>query len=187
MRHGVIKIVVLIIVLMLVGSICSCAKEKQQEIDASRVRVYFSPQGGCTEAIVAEINQAKSEIKIQAYSFTSKPIAHAIADASGRNVRVEIILDKSNRSDRYSAADFTTHKGISTYIDDRHNIAHNKIMIIDRETVITGSFNFSRAAEESNAENLLIIKNRELAGTYLQNWQQHRQHSDLYEVRQGRG
>jgi phosphatidylserine/phosphatidylglycerophosphate/cardiolipin synthase-like enzyme len=187
MRHGTNKAAVLIVVLMLIGGLFSCAQEKEQKIDTSQVRVYFSPHGGCTEAIVAEIGKAKTEIKIQAYSFTSKPIAQAIAEAASRNVKVEIILDKSNRSDRYSAADFTAHKGIPTYIDDRHNIAHNKIMIIDQETVITGSFNFSRAAEESNAENLLIVKNRELASKYLDNWQKHRQHSDLYQVGQGRG
>ncbi len=187
MHHGTNKAAVLIAVLILIGGLFSCAQEKEQKIDTSQVRVYFSPHGGCTEAIVAEIGKAKSEIKIQAYSFTSKPIAQAVAEAAGRNVKVEIILDKSNRSDRYSAADFTAHKGIPTYIDDRHNIAHNKIMIIDQETVITGSFNFSRAAEENNAENLLIIKNRDLAAKYLDNWQKHRQHSDLYQVGQGRG
>jgi phosphatidylserine/phosphatidylglycerophosphate/cardiolipin synthase-like enzyme len=183
MRHGMKRSIVVITVLMLIGSFFSCTQEKEQKIDTSQVRVYFSPQGGCTEAIVAEIGKARSEIKIQAYSFTSKPIAQAIGEAAGRNVKVEIILDKSNRSDRYSAADFTARKGIPTYIDDRHNIAHNKIIIIDQESVITVSFNFSRAAEESNAENLLIIKTRELAAKYLQNWQKHRQHSDLYQVR----
>ncbi|HTR44450.1 MAG TPA: phospholipase D-like domain-containing protein, partial [Thermodesulfovibrionales bacterium] len=60
----------------------------------------------------------------------------------------------------YSAADFTFNMGIPTYIDAQHAIAHNKVMIIDKETVITGSFNFTKAAEERNAENLLILKNK---------------------------
>jgi phosphatidylserine/phosphatidylglycerophosphate/cardiolipin synthase-like enzyme len=54
-------------------------------------------------------------------------------------------------------ATFLSKCGVSTYIDDKHAIAHNKIMIIDRGTVITASFNFTKAAEERNAENLLII------------------------------
>jgi len=60
--------------------------------------------------------------------------------------------------------------GVTTYIDSRHAIAHNKIIIIDKETVITGSFNFTKAAEEKNAENLLIIRNKKLAEIYIDNW-----------------
>ena len=67
---------------------------------------------------------------------------------------------------------------MATYIDSRHAIAHNKIMIIDKETVITGSFNFTKAAEEKNAENLLIMKNKELAKVYIENWEKHKGHSE---------
>jgi phosphatidylserine/phosphatidylglycerophosphate/cardiolipin synthase-like enzyme len=123
------------------------------------VHVYFNPHGGCTDAIVREIGKAKAEILLQAYSFTSKPIAEALIKAKKAGVRVEIILDKSNRPARYSAADFTAHMGIPTYIDAAHAIAHNKIMIIDRETVITGSFNFTKAPEEHNAEKDAILCN----------------------------
>jgi phosphatidylserine/phosphatidylglycerophosphate/cardiolipin synthase-like enzyme len=56
-------------------------------------------------------------------------------------------------------------------------------MVIDKETVITGSFNFTRAAEEKNAENLIIIKSKELAGIYIENWNSHRDHSQRYEAR----
>ncbi len=144
-------------------------------------RVCFSPHGGCTEAIVKELDNARSEILMEAYSFTSKDIASAILKAYKRGVHVEIILDKSNRSARYSSADFTAHMGIPTYINAAYAIAHNKIMIIDREIVITGSFNFTKAAEERNAENLLILRNKDLAGLYLGNWDNHREHSEKYE------
>lgn len=146
-------------------------------------QVYFSPGGGATDAIVNEIGKAKSEVLVQAYSFTSAPIARALVYAHKRGVHVEIILDKSQRSQRYSSADFTAHAGIPTYIDARHAIAHNKIMIIDREIVVTGSFNFTKAAEEKNAENLLILKSRELARLYIDNWQSHRKHSEEYNGR----
>jgi phosphatidylserine/phosphatidylglycerophosphate/cardiolipin synthase-like enzyme len=146
-------------------------------------QVYFSPNGGCTEAIVREITNAKSEILVQAYSFTSAPIAKALVSAHKRGVKVEAILDKSQRSERYTSASFLANSGIPTFIDAHHTIAHNKIMIIDKETVITGSFNFTRAAEEKNAENLLIIKSKELAGIYIGNWNRHREHSERYEAR----
>jgi phosphatidylserine/phosphatidylglycerophosphate/cardiolipin synthase-like enzyme len=147
------------------------------------IQIYFSPNGGCTEAIVKELNGAKSEILVQAYSFTSKPIAKALVDAHKRGVKTEVILDKSNIRDKYSAADFTAHMGIPTYIDSVHKIAHNKIMIIDRKVVITGSFNFTRAAEEGNAENLVIIRDKGVAQEYLQNWERHKGHSEVYRGR----
>jgi phosphatidylserine/phosphatidylglycerophosphate/cardiolipin synthase-like enzyme len=145
--------------------------------------VCFSPHGGCTHAIVDQIDNAKTEIFIQAYSFTTEPIAKALVNAHKRGVHVEMILDKSNKSEKYSAGDFTAHMGVTTYIDSQHAIAHNKIIIIDKETLITGSFNFTKAAEEKNAENLLIIKNKKLAEIYTDNWYKHKEHSEKYEGR----
>ena len=145
------------------------------------VQVCFSPKGGCTEAIVNQIEAAKSEILVQAYSFTSAPIAKALTDAFKRGVKVEAILDKSQKRERYTSATFISNAGIPTYIDSKHAIAHNKIMIIDKETVITGSFNFTKAAEEKNAENLRIIKAKDLAKLYIDNWYAHKEHSEPYE------
>jgi phosphatidylserine/phosphatidylglycerophosphate/cardiolipin synthase-like enzyme len=65
-------------------------------------------------------------------------------------------------------------------IDAKHAIAHNKVMIIDGETGITGSFNFTKAAQTQNAENLLIIRDQAMAAQYTQNWEAHRQHSQSY-------
>jgi phosphatidylserine/phosphatidylglycerophosphate/cardiolipin synthase-like enzyme len=110
-------------------------------------------------------------------------IAKALVEAHKRGVKTEIILDKSQRREKYSAADFTAHMGIPTYIDSAHAIAHNKVMIIDRDVVITGSLNFTKAAEEKNAENMLIIRSRELAKEYSGNWEKHKRHSEKYEGR----
>ena len=112
------------------------------------VQVCFSPGGGCTALIVHEIDAAKSEILVQAYSFTSAPIAAALVKAYKRGVIVKVILDKSQKKGGYSSATFLKNAGIQTYIDSAHAIAHNKIIIIDAETVITGSFNFTAAAEK---------------------------------------
>jgi phosphatidylserine/phosphatidylglycerophosphate/cardiolipin synthase-like enzyme len=143
--------------------------------------VYFSPRGGATEAIVREIGEARKEVLVQAYSFTSVSIARALLEAEKRGVMVEAVLDKSQRNERYTAATFLYNSGIPVRIDDKHAIAHNKIIIIDRQTIITGSFNFTKAAEEKNAENLLIIKgNRELARKYLENYYTHLSHSEPY-------
>ena len=142
--------------------------------------VYFSPHGGATDAIVRELNKAKSTILIQAYSFTSAPIAKALLNAHKRGVKVEVILDKSQKIQKYSSATFLYNQGIPVKIDAKHAIAHNKVMIIDGETVITGSFNFTKAAEENNAENLLIIHDKKLAERYTKKWQEHEKHSEVY-------
>jgi phosphatidylserine/phosphatidylglycerophosphate/cardiolipin synthase-like enzyme len=150
------------------------------EVDIGRippVEVYFSPNNGATEAIVREIGQARAEIRVQAYSFTSAPIAEALLKAHRRGIKVEVILDKSQKTQKYSSSTFLTNARIPTYIDARHAIAHNKIIIVDQSVVITGSFNFTKAAEDKNAENLLIIRSKELARPYLDNWRRHRDHS----------
>jgi phosphatidylserine/phosphatidylglycerophosphate/cardiolipin synthase-like enzyme len=144
------------------------------------IEVYFSPHGGCTDAVVREIESARSTILVQAYSFTSAPIAKALVDAQRRGVRVQVILDKSELRQNYREPDFLARMGVPTRIDAKHTNAHNKVMIIDGQVVLTGSFNFTRQAETSNAENLLVIRSPALAQQYAANWQFHAEHSDPY-------
>lgn len=144
--------------------------------------VYFSPQGGATEAIERELRAAQHHVWVQAYSFTSAPIAKAILDAHKRGVTILAVLDKSNQTDKYSAATFLEHAGIAVLIDAEHAIAHSKVLVIDTATVITGSFNFSKAAEEKNAENLLVLKNSSaLAAAYVADITAHAAHSHPYQ------
>jgi phosphatidylserine/phosphatidylglycerophosphate/cardiolipin synthase-like enzyme len=137
------------------------------------IAVYFSPDGGCTDAIVEQIGKADKTIMLQAYSFTSARIAEALVDAHKRGVKVTAILDSSQRTAKYTSATFLHNQGVATFTDAKHGppIAHNKIILIDDRTIITGSFNFSKAAEESNAENLLIIQGKaELFQAYERTW-----------------
>jgi phosphatidylserine/phosphatidylglycerophosphate/cardiolipin synthase-like enzyme len=150
------------------------------------IEVYFSPHGGATEAVVREIDSARSTILVQAYSFTSAPIARALVDARKRGVRVQAILDRSALRENYTEADFLSQMGVPTRVDGEHAIAHNKVMIIDGQEVITGSFNFTRQAETSNAENLLVIRSPDLARQYTANWQFHAAHSEPYTGRESR-
>jgi phosphatidylserine/phosphatidylglycerophosphate/cardiolipin synthase-like enzyme len=145
------------------------------------VQVFFSPRGGATQAVVSALDQATNQILVQAYSFTSAPIARALVEAQRRGVKVEVILDKSQRTEKYSEADFLQHEGVPTLIDAQHSIAHNKVMVLDGGVVLTGSFNFTKAAEENNAENLLVINDPVLAKRYAENWRAHEAHSEVYE------
>jgi len=88
------------------------------------------------------------------------------------------VLDKSNETEKYSAATFLVNAGIQTLIDAQHAIAHNQVMVIDSATLITGSFNFTKAAEEKHAENLLVITEApELVKAYEQNIMAHAAHA----------
>jgi phosphatidylserine/phosphatidylglycerophosphate/cardiolipin synthase-like enzyme len=142
--------------------------------------VCFSPPGQCTDAIIKELNKAKNSVLVQAYSFTSIRIAEALVDAHKRGVKVEVILDKSRRNEKKSSVRFLSERGVQVRIDTTRGIAHNKVMIIDGEAVITGSLNFTKNAEKKNAENLLIIHDRKLAEKYVKNWRDRFQHSDPY-------
>jgi phosphatidylserine/phosphatidylglycerophosphate/cardiolipin synthase-like enzyme len=140
----------------------------------------FFTQRRLHHRITNEIGKAKTTVLVQAYSFTSAPIANALVDAHKRGVKVQVVLDSSQRTEKYSSADFIRNAGITCLIDDAHAIAHNKVVVIDGQTVITGSFNFTKAAEEKNAENLLIIHDPALAAKYTTNWTAHAKHSTVY-------
>ena len=148
--------------------------------NSSETAVCFTPGGNCTDLIVSEIGKAKRTILIQAYSFTSAPIAGAVVEALKRGIKTEVILDKSQKTEKYSSADYLNHSGVPTFIDTKHAIAHNKIIVIDDTTLITGSFNFTKAAQERNAENLLVIHDPEIISLYQRNWESHKAHSEEY-------
>ena len=122
--------------------------------------------------IVRAVDDAKSELLIQAYGFTSAPIIQAVTRAKERGVSVRVILDKINEQKRYTAATYLKNHGIDPMIDFQPAIAHNKVMVIDRRNVITGSFNFTTAAQKRNAENVLIVLDGPaIAEAYAANWQ----------------
>jgi phosphatidylserine/phosphatidylglycerophosphate/cardiolipin synthase-like enzyme len=152
---------------------CSPSSSKEE----ISLEVNFSPNGGAAEAVVREINLARKSVLVQAYSFTNAQIGAALASAFERGVKVEIILDRENLGNPNSLMFPLHEKGLTIYLDDKHSIAHNKIMIIDYETIITGSMNFTKAGNESNAENSLIIKGSRQSSRYILNWETHQQHS----------
>jgi phosphatidylserine/phosphatidylglycerophosphate/cardiolipin synthase-like enzyme len=146
-------------------------------VTAPSVAVHFSPEGGCTNAVVNELLHARHEILVQAYSFSSKPIAEALIAAKKRGVRVEILLDHSNEQEPYSDLHWFVEAGLHPLIDAKHPIAHNKVMIVDKRTLITGSFNFTNQAESHNAENLVVLKGHpELVAAYRAAFESHKAH-----------
>lgn len=151
---------------------------------AAAVDVYFSPNGGAQAALITEVAAAKKEIRVMSYQMTSKPVQEALEAAKLRGVDVRAIVDRSQRreatsGDQYCCA-YKLAAAVPTQLDAKHPIQHNKVIVIDRRTVITGSFNFSNAAEKANAENMLVLRSPKLAGKYLANWQLHSSHSEAF-------
>ena len=132
----------------------------------------FAPVENCTAKVVAAINEAKSEVLVQAYSLTTATIIDALAQAKKRGVTVRVILDKADERDRNSGGARLIANRILPYVDAGVKIAHSKIIVIDQATVITSSFNFEKAAQKANAEDLLIIQGHpSVATAYRNNWQ----------------
>jgi phospholipase D len=132
--------------------------------------VCFSPEGNCQPIILNLINNAKAKILVQSYSFTSIEIANALIKAHKEGIKVKILFDRSQLTARHSQIHKMRETGIEALVDLVPGISHNKIMIIDEEILLTGSYNWTNAAETRNAENLLIIKNRPTAKIYIRNW-----------------
>ena len=137
-----------------------------------KIEIYFSPRGGCTDAIINIINNAKKSILVQAYAFTSMPIANALTNARNKGIIVKVLLDKSQSKGKGCVLKKLVEEGVWITIDKhKGGIAHNKVMIIDDEKVITGSFNFTSAAEDKNLENLVIITDTQVSKQYSQQWE----------------
>jgi phosphatidylserine/phosphatidylglycerophosphate/cardiolipin synthase-like enzyme len=145
--------------------------------DAAQVVTLFSPNGGCEKAICSAINSAEKEILVAAYSFSSKPIAVALYNATTRGVPVYVILDKGQVTAHYSMADDLAKSGLAVRIDHKEAIQHQKTIIIDRKLLIAGSFNFTASAEHRNAETLLLIYSEAVAKKAVANWTEHYNHS----------
>lgn len=144
--------------------------------------VYFSPNGGATHAILGGIRGAKRTILVQAYLLYSTRLAGALVRAHRRGVQVHVLLDANAQPHHppVSAVALLVAAGIAVSLDGWHAWAHDKVMILDGEIVITGSYNWTVAAERNNGENLLVIRDPRLAGVYTENWWRHAHHSTPY-------
>lgn len=136
----------------------------------SQAYVGFSP-GNAETLVIKCIESARTSIRLAAYSFTSAPIAKALVAAAKRGVDVAVVMDKSQRTERYSSATFLANMRIPVRIDDRYAIMHNKFMVIDGSMVQTGSFNYTKSAQARNAENVLILRGvPQVASLYTAEW-----------------
>jgi|SRR5579872_6623888 len=187
------QLIVYVCLLMLVVTAGSARAEGEPVTASGNMEVCFTTGNGsaagadCAAFLVGRIDRARATILVQAYNFTEPRIIKALIDAHVRGVEVTVILDKLAPRQRGEGADLVRAAGIATYIDRLPKIAHNKVMVIDGEFVVTGSFNFSTNANCCNAENLLIIDSPELATAYATNFQHRRAVSAVYQSREPAG
>lgn len=137
----------------------------------AQTRVFFSPNGGCTAAIVQEISHAQKSIDVMMYAFTSRPIVQEMVKAKTRGVAIRVLLDKGQETQKYAKGRYFTNKGIEVRYDTGAGLMHNKVGIIDGRLVFTGSFNWTAQAEARNAENLLLIDDLTLIKQYQERFE----------------
>jgi len=179
MKKSIMILLLLFAVLFTVLISLLSAEEVSRPVKSSS-QTCFSPDGGCIDVLVKEISKARLEIFVMAYSFRSPVVAQALIAAHQRGVKVEVILDKSERQEGYTPAVMIANAGIPVYLDGTHAAMNNRVIMIDKTTLTTGSFSLTSASEDMNAENLLILRSVELSKLYRENWLMHKKHSEKY-------
>jgi len=151
--------------------------------DVARVETAFMPGDDIAMLIVGRIGQARRSVQMQAYLFTDRAIANALVSARRRGLEVEVIGDAGQHANgglpHLKALD---RAGAKVWLDGGHAAAHDKVIILDgalpEATVITGSYNFTRAAQQANAENVVVISgNRAVTDRFVANFEKHRRES----------
>jgi len=145
------------------------------------IAVYFSPNGGAMAAVIAEIGKARESVDVQAYLITSADFVEALKAAVARGVRVRVILDANGFGGAYSAYAFFAGGTVPVWRDGQHKDAHDKVVLLDGRTLVTGSLNFTDQSDAVNAENLLVIRDKPtLVAAYLRNFENHLAHASPF-------
>lgn len=135
-------------------------------IDGTQVENYFAPEDKVGEKVIAQVRQAQKSIRFLAFSFTHDGIGQALMEKFKAGMKVQGVFEKRQADEKYSEFGPMRDMGMDVLTDGNPYIMHHKVFIIDDQTVILGSFNFSRNADESNDENVLIIRNSDVAAAY---------------------
>ncbi|NWG06504.1 MAG: DUF1669 domain-containing protein [Chloroflexi bacterium] len=142
------------------------------EVKGTRVDVYFSPDDGVLNALGTLLTQAEDSIYFLAFSFTSNELGTVIRQKNEAGLDVKGVMDEEQiASNTGTEFDPFRQKGVDVLIDGIDGQMHHKVFIVDEKIVAFGSYNFSRSAEESNDENLIIIYNAEIAGQFVQEFE----------------
>ena len=142
------------------------AKQAAVTLNETLVQAYFCPADNCAAGLIRELRKANHSIIFAAYSFTSAEIANELVLMAAASVNVSGIIEKSTTGSKYSKHNALAANSINVKLDSSKKLMHHKFFVIDDSVVVTGSFNPTENANIRNAENLIIIRNPELAGKY---------------------
>jgi phosphatidylserine/phosphatidylglycerophosphate/cardiolipin synthase-like enzyme len=140
-------------------------------IEGTTVEVWFSPDDSVLDRLVELVGLAQDEIVIMAFALTSDPLAEALLERDGAGVNVIGVIERGQAGNTGSDVNQLLEGGVELLLDGNPANMHHKVIIIDGAIVITGSYNFSRNAEEFNDENLIIIHDPGLAARFLLEWE----------------
>lgn len=135
--------------------------------DGTAVQIHFAPAAEVLDALNAELNRAESTIRFMAFSFTEDSVGDVLLEKANRNVRVEGIFETRGSETEFSELTRLQCAGLDVRQDGNKYTLHHKVFIVDNSTVITGSFNFSANATQSNDENLVVIRDPDLVAQYV--------------------
>ncbi|XZR52785.1 MAG: phospholipase D family protein [Enterobacteriaceae bacterium] len=125
----------------------------------TNIEVGFSPGNTAENIILKSINNSKKTIDIAAYSFTNKNIAMLLIKAHNRGIKIRVVADKKSNIGKYSVIKYLKKHNVNIKLNNKYSIMHNKFIIIDNNSIETGSFNYTKNAIYRNAENVIFIKN----------------------------
>ncbi len=134
----------------------------------ARIENYFAAEDGVAQRVAAQIRQAQHSIRFLAFSFTHDGIAQAVLDRAKAGVQVSGVFETTGSNTRFSEYGKLKQAGLEVYQDGNPYVMHHKVFILDDDTVIFGSFNFSDNADKDNDENLLIVKDAGFAQPFIQ-------------------
>ncbi len=149
----------------------STVDQQEVAVDGTPIQVYFSPEDHVLEHMIPLVGSANTSIHFMAFSFTDYPLAKAMIDRAQAGVDVSGVFEKTG-SETESAelrTFFCAH--VPARQDGNPKFLHDKVIIVDNRYVISGSFNLSTNATESNDENVIIIDNPAIANLYTQEFQ----------------
>lgn len=131
------------------------------------IEICFAPEDNCSQQVIELLKTAKSSIRFMAFSFTQQEIAAIIIQQAISGIDIQGVIESQMSVTSYSVYDELLEANINVIKDKNPDAMHHKIIIIDDEIVLLGSYNFTRNGDLMNDENLLIIHNKEIAGMYL--------------------
>lgn len=146
-------------------------EDADREAALPEVAVLFTPADDCIQAVVNEIDTARTSVRVHSLMLTGEAVARALIRAQDRGVDVWVLLDAANARGPASQASGLQVAGVVVKIDPKPERAHQNVIIIDRETVLTGSFDFSERSQAERADNLLIFKrDSRVSKSFNVNW-----------------